>query len=561
MYKDMTGQFIRELPEHAEDMANAEIEGGEYVKDASSVKKAEGETHERGGIKTKLEDGTRVLSDHLKVGGELARKLTKEFEIKIKATDTYSKVLDKYLSKIGHTEATEEAEKYIKELDEQKQKVDDETTLALNQEILMDEIREYGQKLQELEQPKQEMFDLLYTAQETAKKDKENKDGKFRYGGEQQKERLKDFYNQAVALGYEGDLNLKGDLGQEAGKLQKFMVSTNPQAVLSYFKESGQPMTAKGVDILKKSNPEAFKQLGLDINRASTNYTPEEKNKLAQTAKVDDNFWLEQFQDNKWDWRYPIVASSKMLAPKPTTYSLTPKAPNVSIASTPQEEKVTDIPKTEEEAQAKSNKGILLMPERDLLNPSFRAPIKFQPRIYSGERVEISPEQALSEINRSRIATQNQIDQLPDAQKAATLASMDANNVQAVSKILSETSRYNAQARERESYEDAQVRTRQSLADAQSAAQYQSLMGRELEGYEADLQNQSNIRFQDNFQKWLQINNLNRLNALNREVQFTGDGYELTPEAVQQAQNRINEASQKAIGRKGVKFNKNRFGN
>jgi len=550
MYKDMTGQFIRELPEHAEDMANSEIEDGEYVKDTSGVKKAEGESHEQGGIKTNLEDGSRVLSNHLKVGGELAKKLTKEFEIKIKATDTYSQVLDKYLKKIGHTEATEEAEKYIKELDEQKQKVDDETTLALNQEILMDEIREYGEKLQELEQPKQEMFNLLYTAQEAVKKDKENKNGKFQYGGEQQKERLKDFYNQSVALGYEGDLNLKGDLGQEAGKLQKFMVANNPQAVVSYFKDSGQPMTAKGVDILKQSNPDAFKQLGLDVNRDSTNFTPEEKDALAKTVGVDDNFWLEQFQDNKWDWRYPMVASSETVKPEPSNISLTPTAPNLNLAKIPtEEEKATNIPKTEEGAK---RLGMVLLPERDLLNPTFRAPLKFQPRIYSGERVEINPEQALSEINRSRMATENQIDQLPDAQKAATLSSMDANNAQAVSKIIAETSRYNAQARERESYEDAQVKTRQSLADAQSAAQYQSLMGRELEGYEADLQNQSNIRFQDNFQKWMYINQLNRNNVLNPDISYDGSTYQVinTPQI------------QKPITlKKGGKFNKNRFGN
>jgi len=170
---------------------------------------------------------------------------------------------------------------------------------------------------------------------------------------------------------------------------------------------------------------------------------------------------------------------------------------------------------------------MMLMPERYLQPASMLAPAKFQPIIYSGERVEISPEQALNEINRASLSTQNQIATLPDAQRAATLDSMDANNASAISKVTSETERYNAMARERESYENAKVKTEQSVSDAKAAAQYQSLMGRELESFEKDLQAQDNIRFQDQFGKWSAINQFNRSNALNPDVQFTGEGYEI----------------------------------
>ena len=102
-YKEMTNQFMQELPEHVKDIANAEIEKNEYLQTKGRVKKALGETHENGGIKTVLEEGDRVLSDFLKIGAELSKKLNKEYEIKTKATDTYAKVLDKYLKKIGRS--------------------------------------------------------------------------------------------------------------------------------------------------------------------------------------------------------------------------------------------------------------------------------------------------------------------------------------------------------------------------------------------------------------------------------------------------------------------------
>lgn len=542
-YKQMTDQFMFEVPEHMENEANSEIEKDEYVQTQGTVKKAIGETHENGGIKTVLDEGDKVLSAHLKIGAEMAKKLSKEYEIKIKATDTYAKVLDKYLKKIGHTEATEEAEKYMKMLDKQKDKVKDETTLALNQQILMDEIKEYGDKINELEIPKQEMFSLLFRMQEDSKKKSgiNNEVGKMQYGGEQQKERLKDFYNQAVTLGYQGDLNLSGDLGQEAGKLQRFMVEKAPKAILSYFKDSGQPMTAKGVDILKQKNKDAFTKAGISTNKDSAEYTPEEKAKLAEIAKVDDNFWLEQFQDNKWDWRYP--ATTSVVSEQPSTVDNSIKAPLPNLASFPQEQSEPQIPTQTKESSVNRASNFLLTPGRQLLNPSFLAPMKFQPRIYSGERVEISPEQTLSEINRSKQATQQQLDQLPDAQRAATLASMDASNSQAISKVLSETSRYNAQARERESYEEAQAKTRQSVADAQAAAQYQQLMGRELEGFERDLQAQNNIRFQDQFQKWLYINQMNRNNQLSPDIWFDGQTYQVSPQALQTQQERLTRMS------------------
>lgn len=615
-YKQMTDQFMFEVPEHMEDEANSEIEKDEYVQTQGTVKKAIGETHENGGIKTVLDEGDKVLSAHLRIGAEMAKKLSKEYEIKVKATDTYAKVLDKYLKKIGHTEATEEAEKYMKMLDKQKDKVKDETTLALNQQILMDEIKEYGDKINELEQPKLEMFSLLFKAQEESKLKKEDKNS-FQTGGQfpQSQQYYDDrgniyspnnpnnplFYGkQAQPLPSQRVANIfeKSQYGyQPQNRDWKDFGSLNKEKQAEVLKDISRVLPSLADKFLKEGVPENSAEFQLAINNHYDQLIKDAEKQYPKNSKE-----YQQFVDSVNKERFTIPSDVKNIEGLVTDIDskfgdFTSTRPNFAFDVLPQDvltevknagvntatklkevfpeyydkyvrpkglisdfylgklapqqqDSVNGIQNVSQETspeqllkkdETKANQvsNFLLTPDRQLLNPSFLAPMKFQPRIYSGERVEISPEQTLSEINRSKQATQQQLDQLPDAQRAATLASMDASNSQAISKVLSETSRYNAQARERESYEEAEAKTRQSVADAQAAAQYQQLMGRELEGFERDLQAQNNIRFQDQFQKWLYVNQMNRNNQLNPDIFFDGQTYQVSPQALQAQQERL----------------------
>ncbi len=172
--------------------------------------------------------------------------------------------------------------------------------------------------------------------------------------------------------------------------------------------------------------------------------------------------------------------------------------------------------------------GLLLLPDQSPLRPpSMLAPSVEAPRVYSHEYMHISPNQQLNEFARAQQGVQRQIDQLPDAQRAATLASLDANNASNLSRVISETSRYNAQADTQTSAAQAQAMTQQSGLDVAANLQNQQLMGRELEGYEADLQNYYNRLNENQINNWKHINMINRGNALNPDVQFTGNGYEV----------------------------------
>jgi hypothetical protein len=94
-----------------------------------------------------LEDGTRILSDYLKVGAKNAKILNDQFDLGVKASDTYATVVEKFNKKSGLNKITEELEEYIAKLDKQQQETKDETTLALNTQYLTEEINEeFGYK-------------------------------------------------------------------------------------------------------------------------------------------------------------------------------------------------------------------------------------------------------------------------------------------------------------------------------------------------------------------------------------------------------------------------------
>ena len=80
--------------------ANAEVENGEYLQNPDgSVQQVVGKSHENGGEAMMLEEGTKVVSDNLKIGKELSKDINSNFDLKTKPTDTYATVIDKFKKK------------------------------------------------------------------------------------------------------------------------------------------------------------------------------------------------------------------------------------------------------------------------------------------------------------------------------------------------------------------------------------------------------------------------------------------------------------------------------
>ncbi len=163
---------------------NAEIEGGEYVLDSQGVRKAEGKSHERGGMPVKLEEGTKIISNHLKVGAQLAKQLSEMLDINVKATDTYSKVLDKYTAKSGLKEKNDELEKYIALMEQEKKNPKNKDTSNLNISYISKKINELTNEKKPLEQERLEVFNIVFQAQEQDKEGSEQEAYRMEMGGE-----------------------------------------------------------------------------------------------------------------------------------------------------------------------------------------------------------------------------------------------------------------------------------------------------------------------------------------------------------------------------------------
>lgn len=176
----LTGAYAVPTPSY-----NVEIENGEIVQlPTGQIQEAVGDKHSEGGIKTELPSGSKILSDHAKIGARNAKLFRKEFDVKVKATDTYASVMDKYNNKVGWTDLIEDEKKTIEEIGNQEQSNIDNTTKDINLNFLSEKL----QKLQaekELVNPLQdEAFNKIFEKQESGKPADKKEDVIMQEGGQ-----------------------------------------------------------------------------------------------------------------------------------------------------------------------------------------------------------------------------------------------------------------------------------------------------------------------------------------------------------------------------------------
>ena len=634
-------------PEVPEQMANAEIEDGEYVRDRQGIKYAEGEKHNNGGIPTQLENGAQVLSDFKKVGKELAKQLSEQLGVKVRPTDTFASVLDKYDIKSEYKETQEEIEEKVKKISEQEKKVKHDATLALNKQVLSEEIEEEMQELSEMEVARQQVFDLLFQSQE-ATKAQETQQGNFmRDGGtirdlmtkyniseedaktlipnyqgifpstyeqpidkfgnpttlpqyvsdattlgkmtanipkytEEEKKIIKDSYAKiikdkqslqtlynaidtdslvynpgmlkALKEGKKMPLELqhrdtpKGTFGaQDEARLNGYLYNdvfkrlnnedfdpNNPEhtkklydVVTTDLKEQGvqwqgSPFRNKeteGIGNVNMQQPlfvkskEASQQGQIDLEEFRK-ASPQEKEAISRVFNVPV-VDIEDIAKNSTN-RYLKFTPSNQVAPKDTD---TTQTPPTEVPLTPEQAVVA-----EEEKKRRLN--MMLLPDQTPMQPwGMLPPAMTTQTIYAPKYNEIDPQEQLMEIQRNKLNTLVGIQNLPDSQQAASALALDANTNMATNKVMTETDRYNAMARERTEGAEAMQKTQQSQANIVGLQQYQQLLGQELEANEADWRNFYNRLSANNMNNWETINRVNAYNAFNPNIQNTGNGF------------------------------------
>lgn len=157
-----TGDMQRGIP-------NAVVEKNEFIQTPQGhVSQVVGKTHEQGGVPVEMQSGSRVISDNLKIGGKTARELRKEYDIEVKANNTFAEVVDKYKRKIGLQKIDKEQEQLFKKL-ETNSGTEDESTATLNEQYLAEQIKNTEAAKQPLQQQLSSFTDLVFQKQEQLK--------------------------------------------------------------------------------------------------------------------------------------------------------------------------------------------------------------------------------------------------------------------------------------------------------------------------------------------------------------------------------------------------------
>jgi hypothetical protein len=147
---------------------NVEVESGEHVKNSEdgSIKEVVGKKHIDGGEKINLPDQSKVLSDYTKIGAKNIETFTKMYDIKLKASDTFATVLDKYNKKIGIKEIEEEEKDLLEKFEKNEKSSIDETTKKINENFLTQEISHLNNKKVALNKLKDKAFEEIFIEQE-----------------------------------------------------------------------------------------------------------------------------------------------------------------------------------------------------------------------------------------------------------------------------------------------------------------------------------------------------------------------------------------------------------
>lgn len=643
--KELAGNYQAPLTKDRLHLANAEVEKNEYVLDSNGVRKFGGNTHEKGGTPVKLEEGAKILSDHLKIGPDLAKELTKNLKLPFRATDTYAKALDRFNNASDLPKLNKEIEELILKMDSEKPK--DKTTFELNNQFLNNTINSKNKQKQPLEKEMAGVFNMLFQEQEKAKK--VDSGYKMELGGsymelaakhgvspERAKEllrslphyqkagefpeeeptftpqpsrlpwseqnnpyfainpgregKLKDWLgDQMYKAEYElGDLEASSErfkdlaknagfkytdsdfkdipsLNKFAGRLQDYIISNKPE--LAYDYGLNVEPTRQGLQYLvdnKIIKPEDYGIKMVDGKVARGSYdtlSTEAENKLKgvisnlpENTKKD--YSLTNYKDNLGYFRGIKTKDQELDKEeyKRFTSQNTPvgggyyktDVPGVYIKPIPIGEQktlpevrqepnfgdldlsTTEIPKTEGEDKARGKRrGLLLLPDQTPMLPNLLPSLKTQRKLSRIDHNDMSPKQQLAEMNRSASASRQSLEALSPQQRAAAEIGLVANENMMSNKVIADVNRANAAARNAVDVYNARVSDAEENASAGDALSYEQRTHTALGNYDKEIQGYYDKLASNQMNNWKTVEALNRYNALNPDVQFTGEGYEV----------------------------------
>nr|DAI89617.1 MAG TPA: hypothetical protein [Caudoviricetes sp.] len=640
--KIATGEYVAETPEGEK---VAEVEKNEVIKKPDgTIQKVLGNSHEDGGTELtaeQLPDESKIISDHLKIGKNGAKKFNDEYDLGVKSTNTYADVIDKFNRKTGLDKIVKEQEELASKLQKQADKLlhnpNLEDTIRLNVNFLTEEFQELEQEKLPIIEARKSFFEEVFNLQEISKVTHNAEEVKkpimqnggmyngdmiveyskkynlpqekvseilyeFQNGGltrgrvgvasnvnpysknvrEQQsanteaygvvkaQEALQNLYNnfpniinsdpgfkQLINVDTKGNVSLKGSIplnkqSEVVGNVQRLIDENmkdsaqtiinnpnnfNPDAVKEaqryLTEETFLPNTAGETDQARAIRGYDEKLGNFTSGRYSMQVnlvTPEEKQLLA------DNGILTVKQLKNSPLRAKLSAPSiknldnieGLIGDTSADYGIAEvTADSRPLATTPSP--TNKLPSFTANNQEINTYGLLNLPDQSPLLPdSLQGALKINRRYDRVEAPLVSPDAQVNEIRRQEASTIESLNSLPDAQRAAAIAQVQANTQAQLNNVIGQVAGQNQASTFQANAANAQIQAREEDARANDLLSYEGRILKADAITQQNLRNYYNTAQKVNLGNYNTVNSVNLINSMYDNARYTPDGVAMT---------------------------------
>lgn len=597
--RKLTGNFEMGLGKNQEQKNNAEVEGGEYIKDnQGQVREVIGKRHSQGGVKVLLEDGERILTDYDTISEKLAEKIQTNLGIRVSKRDTYSTIIDKYNKKIGLKEIIEKEEGLNTKILDQKDPRIDSTTRQLNLQALSKNLEDLKTEKAPLLRKQTELFDILYAEQEKAKMFENLKEQYFQKGGQK-----RNFYSVIEPEWYRPDsewthqsANNRGAFGENMTGREGDMlghVRDNMPGLYGDIEKSGINRDSS----LRFQNSYNKNLIGEALSDVENMYGKDSDEYKEFSTKANSYLFSDDGSVNSLDGKFGNRTSSRAafalnIIPRDTLMELknegintlgqlkgnekyadiydkygkgksdhwnlgpleevsaidglqmkglqgndgikTAEIPNLFMDPNKVKPKEKTVKGKEDKVKKELKDGdpftnlLTLFPDSGIRKPGGVLPhLKTQNYLQQSYTPEVTANEGLRELNRSRMNTQSSFRDLDPQSRALAALGMNSQVNDSIVKLHSNVADANSKIR------NANANQNIGLRDQFQQRQNASAMDYEQKTYKAMDNNEQNWRryyadiARDQRSKWNSINKLNANNALNPDVQYVNGQYKV----------------------------------
>lgn len=552
-YKALTGEYTIEKDRIEDEDVVAELEHREFLKTPTQeITQIDGSTHERGGVKLteeQIPDGSEVISDHLKLTKDQVKSFSDKYDLKLSTKDTYADILHKWNKKSGLDENVKEQEDLIKQIEKQvkllEEKPEAETTINLNIDLLQKELAELEQEKAPLEEERKAVFNEVFKAQESQKPKEEKEDDKMQNGG---------MFNGDMVISYAKKHGISPDRAMELvnmyknggyktyqGGGQKPIIQnsttltdfSNQPSVLERLpytpRETNPNEIWRGENYLNvwkplveqsMTNPESAKKIDDWLMANKGTFSP---NVQKQLENLTGQARIDRIKTLATDEKPGLFHNAVLQAIKETN----PALPQEAIKEV--EDNTFNKTDFNRGNSAQTRMGIMALPDQyaplpDALQGNLK--LEFRPNLI--DRQNVTAEPIIAEIRRQEQSAMQAVQNLPDAQRGAAIAQLQANTQEQINKVMNQVQSQNLQA-------DIQV----SNANVGILNQAQDINNRYTLDFEGkilkadaltrnDIRNWMNHNQAVNLANSNAINKLNYYNQLSEYNQITPNGIEMT---------------------------------